>query len=148
MPPLTRWFVRTALVYLVAALLAGLGLAAGQLVVLPPAFGALQPVYFHLLMVGWITQLIFGHAPLILPAVTGRPLPYQPYFYSHVILLHAALVLRVIGDLAGLFSLRQWGGLLNGLAILLFLGNTIWAIRRGARQAAQAATRKPSKTGN
>jgi hypothetical protein len=93
----------------------------------------------HAITLGFIFSMIFGHAPLILPAVTGRPLPYQPYFYSHVVLLHAALVLRVAGDLAGLFSLRQWGGLLTGLAILLFLANTLWAVRRGARQAAQEA---------
>ena len=91
----------------------------------------------HAITLGFIFSMIFGHAPLILPAVTGRPLPYHPYFYSHLALLHAALLLRVAGDLSAQYSLRQWGGLLNGLAILLFLGNTIWAVRRGGGQADQ-----------
>jgi len=55
MPALARWFVRTALVYLVAALLAGVALMLGPVLNLPPAISALQPVYFHLLMVGWVT---------------------------------------------------------------------------------------------
>ena len=86
----------------------------------------------HAVTLGFIFSMIFGHAPLILPAVTGRALPYRPYFYSHVILLHAALLLRVIGDLALQPSLRQWGGMLNVIAILLFLANTIWAVRSAA----------------
>ena len=85
----------------------------------------------HAITLGFIFSMIFGHAPLILPAVTGRALPYHTYFYSHVILLHAALVLRVFGDLANQPTLRQWGGLLTALAILLFLGNTVWAVWRG-----------------
>jgi hypothetical protein len=83
----------------------------------------------HAITLGFIFSMIFGHAPLILPAVTGRPLPYRPYFYSHVLLLHAGLLLRVFGDLAAQPAARQWGGLLNGVAILLFLINTIWAMR-------------------
>jgi hypothetical protein len=90
----------------------------------------------HAVTLGFIISMIFGHAPLILPAVTGRALPYQSYFYSHVVLLHAALVLRVIGDLAAQPGLRQWGGLLTAIAILLFLGNTLWAVRRGTVQTA------------
>jgi hypothetical protein len=46
-------------------------------------------------------------------------------------------VLRVVGDLAAQPGLRQWGGLLTAIAILLFLGNTGWAVRRGVVQAAQ-----------
>ncbi len=87
----------------------------------------------HGITLGFIFSMIFGHAPLIFPAVTGHPLPYGSYFYSHVILLHAALLLRVIGDLTAQTSLRQWGGLLNAVAILLFVGNTIWAVRHAAQ---------------
>jgi hypothetical protein len=90
----------------------------------------------HAITLGFIFSMIFGHAPLIFPAVTGRPLPYHAYFYSHVVLLHTALLLRVFGDLASQPTLRQWGGMLNAVAILLFVGNTIWAMRRGAVQTA------------
>jgi hypothetical protein len=94
----------------------------------------------HAITLGFIFSMIFGHAPLIFPAVTGRPLPYHAYFYSHVVLLHTALLLRVFGDLASQPTLRQWGGMLNAVAILLFVGNTIWAMRRGAVQTAVRPT--------
>jgi hypothetical protein len=68
--------------------------------------------------------------------VLGRDVSYGPHFYGHVVLLHASLVLRVLADLAGLAILRRWGGMLNGIALLLFLGVTVVALRR--RTAASA----------
>jgi hypothetical protein len=75
----------------------------------------------HTILVGYVFSMIFGHAPIILPAVTGLALPFQPAYYLHLVLLHTGLVLRVIGDLASLPGGRQWGGLLNVTAIVLFL---------------------------
>jgi hypothetical protein len=60
MPRLARWHLRTALAYFVLALLAGVLLAGRAILPLPTWVNALSPVYFHLLMVGWVTQLIFG----------------------------------------------------------------------------------------
>ena len=60
MPRLTRWYLRTALVFFVVALSVGVLLASGAVLPLPAGVAALGPVYFHLLMVGWVTQLIFG----------------------------------------------------------------------------------------
>ena len=57
MPTLTRWFVRAAIVNLVA------GLALGLVVVLPALAESSppwRPVYVHLLVMGWATQMIFG----------------------------------------------------------------------------------------
>ena len=89
----------------------------------------------HAIFLGFIFSMIFGHAPLILPAVTGRALPYRPAFYSHLVTLHAGLLLRIAGDLALQPALRQWGAMLNVIAILLFLANTALAMRtKGAAQ--------------
>ena len=41
-----------------------------------------------------------------------------------------ALALRVIADYANLFTLRMWGGLLNEVAILLFIVMTVLSIRK------------------
>jgi hypothetical protein len=87
----------------------------------------------HSVLLGFVFSMIFGHAPLILPAVTGRALPYHPRFYVHLALLHAALVLRVIGDLALLPALRQWGGTLNVVAVLLFVASSAAAVRSASR---------------
>jgi hypothetical protein len=78
----------------------------------------------HALFLGFVFSMIFGHAPIIFPAVSGLSVPYRPTFYVHLGLLHASLALRVFGDLVPWLSGRQWGGLLNGLAIVIFFANT------------------------
>jgi hypothetical protein len=85
------------------------------------------PVYdalLHSVLLGYVFSMIFGHAPLIIPATMGVGIRYRPAFYLHLILLQAGLVLRLVGDLLPNSALRQWGGMLNVIAILLFLFNT------------------------
>jgi hypothetical protein len=89
----------------------------------------------HALFLGFVVAMLFGHAPTILPAVLGAPVPFQPRFYSHLGVLHRSLLLRVGGDLAGWWPGRSWGGLLNGVALGLFLANTGYAIWSGADHA-------------
>jgi branched-subunit amino acid permease len=88
------------------------------------AAGRPYDALLHALFVGFIFSMIFGHAPIIVPAVMGIHIAYRPAFYAHLGLLHVSLTLRVFGDLALWLPGRQWGGLLNALAILLFLANT------------------------
>ena len=82
----------------------------------------------HTVFIGFVLSMIFGHAPIIFPAILGAPIHFQPAFYIHLVLLHASLMLRVFADYAHLFSLRLWGGLLNEMAILLFLGMTGYSV--------------------
>ncbi len=63
-----------------------------------------------------------------------------------VVLLHGALVLRVSSDLLGKLEGQQWGGLLNGAAIALFLVNTLWAVRSGNREAGKMQPVKKQTT--
>lgn len=58
MPLLTRWYIRSALVYLTAALLLAVVLA--MPINLPSFIRFMNPAYFHLFLVGWVTQMIFG----------------------------------------------------------------------------------------
>jgi hypothetical protein len=87
----------------------------------------------HAVFLGFAFSMIFGHAPTIVPALTGFAMLYGAQFYGHLMLLHASLVLRVLGDLAVWPDARRWGGLLNALAILLFLLVTFLAVRAAAR---------------
>ena len=64
--------------------------------------------------------------------VGGRPMAYLPVFYGPLIVLHLSLLVRTAGDLFNVVPLRQWGGLLNGVALLLFLGLTALGLARGA----------------
>lgn len=78
----------------------------------------------HALFVGFVFAMVFGHAPVILPAVLKVRLPFHPVFYAPLMLLHASLLLRVAGDLLEADPARRWGGLLGGVAILAFIGVT------------------------
>jgi hypothetical protein len=92
--------------------------------------GPTYDAILHAIFLGFAFPMIFGHAPIIFPAVLRRPLPFQTLFYAPLILLHLSLLLRVVGDLALWMDGRQWGGLLNVVAILFFLANTARAILR------------------
>jgi membrane protein implicated in regulation of membrane protease activity len=71
---------------------------------------------------------VFGHAPVILPGVLRVPLPYHPAFYLHLALLHAGLLVRIVGgNLLEIPGAWQLGGTLNVLAILLFLAVSVAA---------------------
>jgi hypothetical protein len=83
----------------------------------------------HSLFVGFAFSMIFGHAPIILPAILGVPLRFHRIFYLHLGLLHFSLLMRLTGDLTGSVTFRQWGGMLNAIALLLFLSMTVWGIR-------------------
>jgi hypothetical protein len=98
-PPLTRWYIRLAFLYLVLGLLAGVAAAARQPLGLPAAIAALGPVAVHLFVVGWITQMIFGVAYWMFPRHSldlprGDPFPAVATF----VLINAGLVLRVIAE--------------------------------------------------
>ena len=102
------------------------------------AAGMYYDAVLHTVLLGFVFSMIFGHAPIIIPAVLKLPVPFNTRFYAHLALLHGALVLRVIGDLLLDAQARQWGGLLNGAAIILFLINTAWAVRSAPRHAPEA----------
>ena len=102
-------------------------------------FGALYagPYYdaaLHAVFVGFVISMIFGHAPIIFPAILGVPIVYRRAFYIHLILLHLSLILRLFGDLTDQLDIRRWGGFLNETAILLFLGITIYSIVKTRKQ--------------
>lgn len=92
--------------------------------------GPIYDAIIHSVFVGFVISMIFGHAPIIFPAIIGVPIYFQPVFYIQLVLLHTSLALRVIADLANFHTLRMWGGMLNEVAILLFIGFTVYNIRK------------------
>jgi len=95
----------------------------------------------HAVMLGFVFSMVFGHAPIIFPAVLRVAVPYSPYFYVPLALLHASLAIRLAGDWMNLPQWRAWGGALNGLALLAFVLGTLGAVVRGATTPVQKVLR-------
>ncbi len=104
--------------------------------------GPIYDALLHTIFLGFVISMIFGHAPVIIPAVMGVKIPYRPVFYVHLVLLHLSLILRVAGDLRFNQTARLWGGMLNEVAVVLFLVVTVIAARQGAREAKAAVVPK------
>ena len=95
----------------------------------------------HAFFVGFVFSMVFGHAPIIVPAVLRKPLPYTPWFYLPLALLHLSLAVRVAAGLAGADVLRSAGSAGNALAIALFIVTAAaHALRRPAQSAPQPAS--------
>ena len=87
--------------------------------------------YLHAIFLGFVFSMLFAHAPIIFPAIIGGPVPYSPFFYVFLTLLQVSLLGRLIADLAGLWQFRLWSGLLNGVALTLFIGSMLVLVVRG-----------------
>jgi len=114
----------------------------GAIWLLAGDLGASVAIYdaaLHSVFLGFVMSMIFGHAPVIVPAVLRVRLPFRPWFYVHVGLLHASLLARVIeGD--GLGSVLCWrvGGVGTELAVLGFLAASVIAVRQARRKGRSA----------
>jgi hypothetical protein len=132
MPPITRLFIKTSLVYLIVALLVGLLLAADRYLALPAWLPLLTPVYFHLFMVGWVTQLIAGVAYWMFPKFTRtQPRGHDLLAWITYGGLNLGLILRAVAEPAMTYAPAQlWGvglalaALLQWLGGLAFVANT------------------------
>ncbi len=98
MPTLTRWFVKTSFVYLALALIAGLLLAAQSTLNLPMP-DEFFSIYIHLLVFGWLTQLIFGVVFWMFPKYSAeRPRGSDTLGWWTYALLNIGLVLRAFAE--------------------------------------------------
>jgi len=141
--------------FMAAALLTGYGwLAVGGglwLAVGRMTEGRAYDSMLHAVFLGFVISMIFAHAPVIVPSVLGRPLPYRPTFYVPLVLLHTSLALRLVGgDAFGNVVLWQWGGSLNEVALLLFAGLAAAAVigARGGQPSGDQVTRQGSPLRN
>lgn len=107
---------------------------------LPPGLAppALTPVYFHLLMVGWVTQLIMGVALWLFPrAEGGPPGGGTPLAWAVYVALNVGLLARAVAEplqagapgAAGA-ALLLWSAALQALAAVGFV-ISLWPRVRG-----------------
>jgi hypothetical protein len=85
------------------------------------AAGPYYDAMLHAIFLGFVFSMIFGHAPIIFPAVLGIDINYKLTFYIPLVLLHASLIVRIGGELLGSSAARLWGGLFNVISVILYL---------------------------
>jgi len=110
-------------------LLAGLlGLAGGFLS--SAAGSPLRDAALHSVFLGFVFSMIFGHAPVIFPAVARIRINYHPLFYLPFIVLHLSLLGRLLGDLVWpeIPQIRSHSALANGIALALFIATILHAV--------------------
>jgi F0F1-type ATP synthase membrane subunit c/vacuolar-type H+-ATPase subunit K len=133
---MTLWLMRNDIVrhtikqqgltrYIAAALICGYAwlLIAGIIGLSLPQLnpGSSYDAFTHAIFLGFVFSMIFGHAPIIFPAITKVKIPYHPSFYLPLFLLQASLLLRLSGDFFYMANLRKAGGILHAITIVLFI---------------------------
>ncbi len=99
-----------------------------------PKAGVLYDAILHIYFVGFVFSMIFAHAAVIIPALTGKIIPYSRYFYLPLILLHTFLVMRIVGDLLFVGIVQKLGSYGNIAAIILFLGGIVIQLIRSRNE--------------
>ena len=87
----------------------------------------------HALGLGFVFSMVFGHAPIIFPAVARVKIPYHAMFYVPLAVLHATLSIRIAGGLLDDFPLRRIGAVANAFALMLFIIVLVISVLRGQR---------------
>ena len=130
--------------YMAACLLSGyvwLGIAA--ILGMTGAFltGAiLRDAALHALLLGFVLSMVFGHAPIILPAVTTLQVQWHKGFYLPLALLHLSLAVRVVAGLTEWFAVRQYAAIANAVALTLFMLLVVASLRRKRLKTSITAT--------
>jgi len=123
-----RYFIRTALIYLLAAFLVGGLVLVNQGLQLHSRIGVLLPVFYHLLMVGWATQLICGVALWMFPVYSKeQPRGDERLGWFTYGTLNAGLLLRTIFEPLHIW-VGGWGWTLALSALLQVLAIWVFVI--------------------
>ncbi|MFI2752270.1 hypothetical protein ACGIF2_02420 [Cellulomonas sp. P22] len=101
----------------------------------PVLSGGGYDAVLHSVFLGFVMSMIMAHAPVILPAVVRRPLPYHPVMYTPLAVLHVTLALRVlVGDAHDVPIAVQVGGVGNIVALLGFMVVAAVSVARAGRR--------------
>ncbi len=86
--------------------------------------GPIYDALLHAIFLGFVFAMVFGHTPIIFPALLEVDIEYKLSLYLPLIILNATLVIRIGGEMAGFGWARLWGGLFNVISVIFY----VWII--------------------
>lgn len=90
-----------------------------------------SPGPLHMLLLGFVFSMVFGHAPIMLPALLRTPISAPgPFAFVPVGLMTLGVALRALGDMIGSGGVRAGAGALQAAAIITFAFTMIRHLRR------------------
>lgn len=113
MPKISRWFIKTGIIYFLIGILLSIvtelpGIGAGSL---------LLPVYWHMIVIGWLTQIIMGVSIWMFPRKDRSKKKRESAFsWTSYWLLNSGLLLRFLTE--PFLPLFQQSAFLNVALIL------------------------------
>lgn len=96
----------------------------------------LRDAALHALLLGFVFSMVFGHAPIILPAVTRLQFQWHRGFYLPLAILHFSLAARVVAGLVEWIEMRQYAAIANVIALVLFMLMVVTSLRPGRQKTA------------
>lgn len=133
MSRLTILFIKSSLIYFAIAVLVGL-----DITFMPGHLGSMMPVHAHLMLLGWITMMIYGVAYHILPRFSASPLYSDKMANVQFYLAHIGLI-----GMAASFAMRSYvdaGGMLlivfsiiEAISIILFVFNMLMTLPKAPK---------------
>lgn len=103
----------------------------------PSGGGYAYDAMLHAIFVGFVFSMILAHAPVIVPAILSVKLPFRRGFWVPLAVLHAGLIARMAGAAIHDHEVWRLGGVMNEMAIALFLALAVASAVR-ARHARNA----------
>ncbi len=133
MSRLTIMFIKSSLIYFAIAALVGL-----EITFMPNHLGALMPMHAHLMLLGWITMMIYGVGYHILPRFSASPLYSDKlanvqFYLSNIGLIGMAIsfVLRNYMDVGAVLLVVF--SIITAMSILLFAFNMLMTLPKASK---------------
>lgn len=103
-----------------------LGLAGILLLIAPLAnIGLVYDAVVHTITIGVVLSMIFGHAPIIFPAITGIRVTISGIAYIPLAVLHSSVILRVASDVLEEPNARLFSAILTIIALIGYVSSLI-----------------------
>lgn len=133
MSRITILFIKSSLIYFAIAALVGL-----DITFMPEHLGAMMPMHAHLMLLGWISMMIYGVAYHILPRFSASPLYSEKlantqFYFAHIGLIGMAVgfVMRSYIDVGAMLLIVF--SIIEAVSVIMFVFNMLMTLPKAPK---------------